>query len=349
MGQLFETPDRNLAEPDFYNGVIASVHRDTPLQALLKKTTKPINWTESVEVQRIPTPHNAAVAEGTDYTKTPGKYTNLELQHELEVFRSEGYGLSRQTMLMPGHNHKGSKGELARQKLEDAQELAFSIENAICSAQEAVLRGSGNDTIAKTRGVMSWLAKLATRTAAAAGTLHPVQTIPFQLCPSVGYDADVTALSEATFKDLVKGCAKDLNGNVNLVGLVGIDLKAVMSDWLAKATVTQSAENLIRVNRSASDKKLSLIVDFFEYVGGVVRTVTSQHMNADTTTNVVGAAGSLSGAFINTSMWGIESLDPMHDHPLTDNGAGNRGFYEATLRLACYNPMAQFRITHVTA
>lgn len=56
-----------------------------------------------------------------------------------------------------------------------------------------------------------------------------------------------------------------------------------------------------------------------------------------------------SGYFIDPTMWGIQTLSPLTDFPTEGNDDLTGGRHETYLRLACLNPMGQFRVIHTGA
>ena len=90
--------------------------------------------------------------------------------------------------------------------------------------------------------------------------------IPLDLVPVAGYDGNVANLTEALFKaEMIKAKKQRGTGNLALVGVVGIDLKGIMSGWLAAATNINNG-NIQR--QQPSDKKvLQLICDDFIFDG----------------------------------------------------------------------------------
>lgn len=348
MGALF-TVDKNLRVKDYYNGVIKAYANKCPLQALLKRGAKPTDWAQEVEVEGNVTPAQLAAAEGGDVTSGFDSYGTMVLAHELQKWRTPGWQVTPESELMPSHNELRGEKSVARQMRKDAEKLVVSIENAISSEQEAVLRGTSSSTVPKTRGLMSWLATLDTTTTTGSA-LHPVQTIHDALIPSAGIVGDTTSasvFSEDLFKEqLMKAALECGDSDLTLVGLCGLKLKSLMSEWIGKATTVSGITNLVQSTRDIDKKSIGFIVDEFVYDGVRVKTMVDNHLLADTTTNVCGLASQLSGAFIRPELWSIDCLQPVVNKDCVDNGGGKRGFHWAVLRLACHNPLGQMRVKY---
>lgn len=343
------TVDRELIDPDYHDGVVASKVEDLIFQNLVGRIKgEVINWEQKVQVKAFPQAYNAAVAEGVDFNKANvAEYKDFVLAHTLEIFRSKGYRVTAHREKMPGHNDKAGMTAAQKRAL-DAQNLALSVEIAALSEQEAVEYGNTKTPIM--RGAMSWLKPKGSAETAAA--VHSVYPIPLELVPVAGYDADVTNLTEALFRtELIKAKKQRGTGSLSLVGIVGIDLKSKMSGWLAAATNINTG-NLQRVQK-AEEKKLQLICDDFVFDGVKVHVMNDDHVGND----VLGAnatwapteASYLSGIFIDPTMWGFATLEPMAHHAIVDEGGGPGGWHQTTLRLTCLNPMGQFRVKHVAS
>lgn len=386
------TVNRELVDPDYHDGVVASRKEDLLFQNLVGRIKgQPVDWEQKVQVKAFPKARNAAVAEGTDFNKASVvEYTDYVLAHVMEIFRSEGYRVTRHREKMPGHNDRKGMTRAEKQAL-DAQNLALSVEVAALSDQEAVEYGASKKPIM--RGASCWLKPKGLATVAT--DVHAVYPIPLDLVPVAGYDGNVGNLTEALFKaEMIKAKKQRGTGNLALVGVVGIDLKGIMSNWLAAATNINSGN--IQRQQPADKKVLQLICDDFIFDGVKCHVMNDDHVMNDITgapfdtaafstssTYAVGAyvekdgkyykcktaiesAGAWgstkwdevsatwgataqsfkSGIFIDPTMWGFATLDPMKHYNIVDEGGGPGGWHETTLRLTCLNPMGQFRVRH---
>ena len=394
------TVNRELVDPDYHDGVVASRVEDLQFQNIVGRIKgQPVDWEQKVQVAAFPKARNAATPEGVDFDKTKVvEYTDFTLKHVMEIFRSEGYRVTRHREKMPGHNDRKGMTRAEKQAL-DAQNLALSVEVASLSAQEAVEYGQSKTPIM--RGAVCWLKPRGNATAAT--DVHAVYPIPLDLVPTAGWEGNVASnLTEALFKaECIKAKKQRGTGNISLVGMVGIDLKAVMSCWLAAA----SNINTGVLNRTQpTDKKvLQLICDDFIFDGVRVHVLNDDHVANDINgipygvtpaawdqdaaytagtsyvthegktyvcktsisapasgshnswdatkwTEITGGTWAAttqsykSGIFIDPTMWGFATLDPMQHHNIVDEGGGPGGWHETTLRLTCLNPMGQFRV-----
>jgi len=344
------TVDQTLQVNDYYSKVIRAKRYKNTIQAILKRGEKPEQWKQQIEVEDGTTAQNMAAAEGGDFNEsTLEKRVNGYLEVQLQKFRTiKGFLVTDETKELPGWTEKKGEKQLARQQRRDAEELAFSIDCTLGSLQEAVERGTSASTVAKTRGMMAWLQK---------NTAHTVQPIPAAFRPQAGLDVDVTsasAFNETLFKaELIKAALESGDEHLQLVGLVGLKLKAIMSGWLAKAETVSGMDTILRRNETKT-RKLELICDEFAYDGVSLRTILCNHIGCTvpgTVGNAItpGAVEYHSGAFIRPEFWTIDTLIPMRKRMLPNRGGGERGFHEAVLRLACRNPLSQFRVLHTPA
>ena len=102
------TVTRELVDPDYHDGVVASRKEDLLFQNLVGRIKgQPVDWEQKVQVKAFPKARDAAVAEGVDFDRTQVKeYTDFVLAHVMEIFRSEGYRVTRHREKMPGHNDR---------------------------------------------------------------------------------------------------------------------------------------------------------------------------------------------------------------------------------------------------
>ena len=342
------TVDQTLQVNDYYSKVIKIKAHKNVIQSILKRGETPLNWEQKVELEPGTDAFSVGTAEGTDFNEAGiEKRTNLMVSLQLEKFRStRGFRVTDEAQLLPGYTEKKGEKQLARQQRRDAEELAYSIDCILGSSQEAVERGTSDTIVAKTRGLMCWLQK---------GGVHTIHPIPEAARPSVGFTDTVSAsgFTEVKFKELLTLAAIEQGDeHLSLTGLVGQELKMLMSDWLGKATTVTGMENILRRTEPKS-RKIELICDEFAYDGVSVRTLTCNHLGC-----TIPAAGAkitrgevqlYSGAFIRPEFWSIDTLMPMRKRMLENKGGGERGYHEAILRLACRNPLGQFAVVHTPA
>ena len=358
----YYTVDRELVDPDFHDGVVKSFMDELPLQTAIGRIKgEPVDITQDIEIEALPQVYDAAVAEGVDYDPNQAqKIINPKMTVVMEQFRSKGWKVTRLRQKIKGHNEtKG--GTAAKKRAVDARNLALSIEHALGSEQEAVTYATSNGKPV-TRGAMCWLKKFTKPTVAAAGmtldetiaaavaALHPVYPIPMDVLPVAGYEADVASLTEELFKaELIKAKLQVGGSKLKLLGLVGTQLKVLMSEWLGKSTAVQGMNSLIQANRNVNDKRIQLICDEFAYDGVDLKVICADTLLADTTTYALQDASYKSGIFIRPELWGVQTLEAITHYDTIDNGGGPGGYHDATLRLTCLNPMGQFRVKHIAA
>jgi len=269
------TVDRELVDPDYHDGVVASRVEDLQFQNIVGRIKgEPTDWEQKIQVKAFPKAFNAAVAEGVDFTRSGVKeYADYKLGHVMEIFRSEGYRVTRHRERMPGHNDRVGMTRATKQAL-DAQNLMLSVEVAALSNQEAVAYGSDKKPIM--RGACCWLKPKGSETTPEG--VHAVYPIPLDLVPVAGFEGNVASnLSESAFRaECIKAKKQRGTGNISLVGMAGIDLKAKMSGYLAAA----SNINTGTLNRvQPTDKKvLQLICDDFVFDGVRVHVINDDHV-----------------------------------------------------------------------
>ena len=370
MGGLY-TVQKNLQKPDYMDGMIRLTKYKTPLLTMLKRGKKPVNWAQEVELEGAVTPADLAAPEGADFDESGfDAETTLVMKHQLQKFVSKkGFKVTEESEELPSHNEKGTNAALARQIRIDAERTLQSIENTLGSEQETVERGTGDDTVPRTRGIACWLKPIpATRgtdpdtvsnlDSTGATNLHSVQAIPWQACPRYGFDGnvkDASAFNQDVMAEIIRNSALQAgDDDISLVFLCGLSLKALISAWSYKVTTVDGVATTIRSNRELKDRSISFMCDTYEFDGGVFRAVTDNHLFADivnsaTKMQCVGDVPQWSGVAIKPENWSIDTLVPLKKHMLENRGGGPRGFHKATLRLGCKNPTGQFRVKYVAA
>ena len=348
MGSIYST-DAALQVNDYYSKVIRAKKYDNVIQTILKRGDKPEQWKQEIEVESATGAFSLGAPEGGDFDESGiAKRTNGFLEVQLEKFRTKrGFKVTDVAQLLPGYTEKKGEKALARQIRRDAEELVRSIEVTLGSAQEAVARGTSDDTVAKTRGMLCWLQP---------NTAHSVQPIPSDFRPQCGITGNVTSAAvfkESLFREeLFKAALESGDGHLQLTGLVGLRLKALMSAWLGKAETVSGMDTVLRRNEPKA-KKIELICDEFAYDSVSVRTITCNHLGCTIgeagSSVTIGAAQYYSGAFIRPEFWSIDTLLPLRIRMLENKGGGERGYHETILRLACRNPLSQFAVVHQPA
>lgn len=336
MAALY-TIQRPMRKQDAFDAVTRSMMDQIHLVPSLARGQRPVDWEGKWEIEPFPTAYDPAVGEGTD--KSTGYKTDVGfmLSGALEITRSRGYHVTRESNLMPTVTEKTQGASLARAKAQDTRNLMLSIERLLLSDQEAVEK-TALTTVTKTRGLMSWLDPAA----------HAVYDVPAALRPKSEFKGDVTTFTEDDLKDLLMDAHRHINGQVSLVGYVGLGLKTLMSNFIAEVPVTQNVRDTLVRTVAAGSSEIKLMVDTFQYDAGMVRVAVSPNVLTDKAADFVPTAAShLSGAFINPAMWKLQFLEEMTHIEQIDNGGGPRGFFQSILRLQCLNPMGQFRVVHV--
>ena len=349
MSALY-TVDQTLQPNDYYAKVIKAMSYKRPLQAIIKRGPTPEQWAQQIEVEGGTESFEIAAPEGGDFDEEGlVARTNLMLEVQLQKFRSKrGYFVTRETRMLPGYTEKKGEKALARSQRRDAEEVTLSIERALGSNQEAVVRGKSQTAIPKTRGLLSWLDT----------AVHAVQAIPTELMPTAGLSGNsMAAFTEEAFKaELVKAALETGDGDIVLTGLVGLKMKQHMSNWLGKAETVAGVDTILRRTEPKS-RKIEFICDEFSYDGATVRTVVDNHLNCEAEMSEGQATGKIipsaatfyTGAFIRPEFWTIDTLEALTNYDLEDRGGGPRGYHEAILRLACRNPLGQFKVVYQAA
>ena len=336
MGALY-TFDKPMQVTDYHTGVTNSVSTRAPFLALLRAGPEPRNWKDTWAVAELPTTINPVAGEGVDKTDGFGSSVPFQLEGICEIFRSMGYQVTEESELFKAAYETGSS--TARAQAKDAQDLMLSIEKILLSAQPARDRGTGVERL--TRGAFEWMSPTAQ-------TFLPV---PDDLRPTAAQysTAALSAYNEAAFIAQGQAAALQVNDTVDLMGYVGLKLKQAMSLFNYKVDITATLGDTRQA--AVQPDKVSMMVDFFEYDWGMVKTVWMPRLLCDYSSDTLadGEHSSESGLFLNMRLWEGGWKQRLTHNPVdSSGGGGKRGFHKAIMRLTCKNPMGQFALAPAT-
>lgn len=332
MGALY-TFDKPMQVTDYHTGVVNSVRRKAAFLGLLRDGPAPRAWKDTWAVDEFPSTFNGVTAEGAAKTDGYAASVPFELEGICEIFRSRGYHVTNESELFKAGYETGSA--TARSQAKDAENIALSMEKIALSAQPCRDRGDGVERL--TRGAFAWLSPSAQAFLPVPASLRPT---------SAQYSTGaLSAYEENAFIAQGQAAALQINDKVNLMGYVGLKLKQKMSLYNYKVDVSATLADTRQVLADA--KKVALMVDFFEYDWGTVKTLWMPRLLCDYTDEGLadGAHSSEAGLFVDTSMWEMSYKERITHVPQDDSdGAGKRGFHKSIFRLTCKNPMGQFAV-----
>jgi hypothetical protein len=235
----------------------------------------------------------------------------------------------------------GVADEIVTQQADDAFNFARMLEKQRLSDMAAQEEGGGN--VAQSGSVFYWLNP--TMAAATEANLYlPVPTA-FRCTSDMRLTGNLSDLTPARFEAAIRAAAVAQNRSVTLTGFVGSALKARMSQWLQKMTLTAATEQAtVQYNIPLAEKTFASVVDFFEFDGNKVNVVPAYNMLCTAATGVKSVYTERSGAFLDMSLWEQRYLKPIKAWRDDTLSGGPRGFHKAIHGLVCYRPIGQVSV-----
>lgn len=186
------------------------------------------------------------------------------------------------------------------------------------------------------RGMLLWLA-------AAAQTVKPVDE---HLRPAAAQNLTtaLASVTETTFKDALQSCFGEKKSDLDLLGLMGADLRGVVDDFtnVSKTAADTSHPRTIYTGRDA--RTYQNAVDFLTFSFGKAKLMTTPRLYTSESTGEATAYSPKSAAFIDPAMWEFCWLDKPANTNLAPDGSGKKGFVDGVGILKCLNPKGQFRL-----
>lgn len=335
MGTLYTT-SLEMLEPDYHSGAVRSVEDSCPLLALMPEGKTVKNWDDQWPVKPFPTGDNPAVAEGVDKTAGFSSQVPFYLKGKCEIFRSRGWGVTKQSADGLARSIGELAGTKATQIALDARNLLISLEKVLGSDQEAAEVVVDGKIVRYTRGMARWLSPNA----------HEDQDVHASLRPTSDqvYDGAIEAFTEDKLRDMLIAAAIQRNGPVSLMGFFGLKLKQKTSFFPLKVDKVDAIEDKRQVNIENS-REFSVMVDLFTFDGCTLKTVWMPRMYCDYTAAEMPSTKytHTSGILADMSMWEISYFNRLFNRDCSnlDTGAGPRGYHELEARVRCLNPMGQ--------
>ena len=179
----------------------------------------------------------------------------------------------------------------------------------------------------------------------AGGTILPIPAA-YRVASAAQYTGALASFDQDThLATMMQAMADQVGGSVNILGVVGSKLKAKMSNFGFKRTVTAATEQgLTAFTMDAKLKTIIDVIDFFELDAGRIKTVASYNLACDETTGATTAYSTGSGVFIDPQQWEICYYEAPGLFKGTDLGGGPRGYVQAMEALDCLNPLAQMKV-----
>jgi hypothetical protein len=301
----------------------------TPVTAMMPTGGKPVAMLNEWPVQRYARRGFAGTMDGTD--KATFEHTNRDSFEAYPMWMlSEGWMVSKLAELV---QTAGVKNERAKQAADDAALFAMQIEQQWLSDMETQ-KEAGADTPYQSRGMFKWLQN-------AAQTVRPVPEA-YRLPAACEYTGAVGSYVPASMQAQLNAASAQIRGQVNLLFIAGLNLKAQMSTWPQKVTGLETSEAVtVSYNAELKDKKWMQLCDVFEFDAGKVTAMLSHNLLTDATTGANSAYTLNSGLGVDLKMWEACWYEKPTAYVEPQKSGGPRGYHSAVFILKCLNTMGQ--------
>lgn len=336
MAGMFET-DQVGKIPDLADIVSNVESEECPFTSMIPKLNKPLQAMQTWQLEQYPTDGHAGVMDGADadeFQSTP---------------RSEAQGRSQKVWNNPAVSDFAgeakiaglSKGEMANQIAKSLVRTKKIIERRCLSNEECSI-DNGVDVPNETRGIFRWLQ-------AAAQSVYPVPEafrVPSACIISGALAATVT---EAAFKTASRAAFKQRKGKRNTHGFVGIDLKAVFSDWAVYTATVSNFEAVRQFNADMANKTIQMSIDILDMDTGKVTLHPTSYLYTNEADGSDSAHTHRSGVFVDMDMLGLGYTRWPSVKRLENKGGGERAIVDAIFAMICRNPLGSIVVTSSAA
>lgn len=323
--------DTQVGVVDSWEEVVANADAGaTPFKSMLKKSKKTSNArvTNSL-IEDYPEPSTEGVPDGKPSTNRESgarKSVDSVIQkvwHEPAV--------TDITQEMDVH---AVGDEMAAQITKYMEVLARSIECSLLSDHECRdFDDIGNDVGYKTRGVGKWLETDA----------QSIRPVPDGFRPGGRYAGTLADWDPDELETLSTIAALERKGRANMIGLVGLELKAKIAKFLRYQDDVETKHGIMTVNADQAPKTYIDCVDRIETDSASIDLMVSFFLRYTQAKKAVPTAGShKSGYFLVKDMWTLDYIRAPRVWKKPYDGGGHAAVVDAIFMLRCLNPLGQF-------
>jgi hypothetical protein len=303
---------------------------ETPVLALIKKGEKPNGMTATWQGEKISPNATTGVVDNTPATSPtsrPRRLITAYCQH----FRKEwgvGYLATLSNVAGIGRNEAGK--QLAAAMVEHR----IMVEARMLGIDE--MQAESSPTPYEMRGMFMWLSAAAQAVNAVHADLRPTS--------SQNLTTAMASVTETIIKAAIQACFTQRGGIVDLLGVVGGDLRQVIDDFTNVYPAASSSTQPRTMYALNDPRTYQNTVDMIKTSFGRVSLMTSPRLVVDETTGEATAYSPKSGIFIDRKMWELCWLDAPANTNLAADGSGKKGFVDGVGIVKCLNPRGQFRL-----
>jgi hypothetical protein len=302
----------------------------TPVLSLLKKGAQPKQMLATWQSEVYPDIASTPAIDGAPVT-TYERVDRHLLQGYGHFFR-RSWAVTKLAQLTDiagiGRNEAG------RQLKNSMLLLKRMIEQQILSEDDT--QADSGSVGYKMRGMGSWLSSSA----------QPVLPVPSAIRPASGtiVTGALSALTENVFRNALEAAYTAKKAPLKLVGIVGIDLKAILDDFTNIYPVASTTSQPRTVYRVEGNTEYVSNVTMIKFSVGEASLILSEFIDRDTSTGAVQTYSRQKGYFVDPSMWDLCYMEKPANTNLPEDGSGKRGYIDSVAILRCFNPLGQVHI-----
>lgn len=331
MAQVMEKTQVGKRE-SFADLIAVAESEKTPYTSMLAKRKRPDQMDHSWQMKGYRVAGHKGVPDGVDATtfnSTPRKRVHCYSQKIWDPVAVSDLAEEAEVAGV-------KKGEMAAQ-ITDAFVTAGQIIERRCLSASDTLEENAPTQAYETRGAFSWLQS-------GAQTTFPVPS-EFRPGSDQVYSGTLAAFSEDQLLSLGRAAAKKRKGPSTLKGIVGIDLKAHVSNFTRYDDTVSSFTNVRRFNQSADDKAVVNVIDRIVCDTGTIELHPSFFLYTDADSGEDTAYTHKSGIFVDMSMTSLAYTRLPRVFKMPYLGGGNKAVVDAIFLHMVDNPVGMFSAT----
>jgi hypothetical protein len=329
MAQL--TEQQQIGKRESFADLIAVAEIEkTPYTAMLEKRKRPDQMDHSWQIKGYRVAGHKGVIDGVDATNfnsTPRKRIHCYSQ---KIWDPVAVSDLAEESDVAGVN----KGEMAAQ-IADAFVTAAQIIERRCLSRNDTLEQNAPANGYETRGAFSWLSNTAQ-------TTFPVPEA-FRPNSAQVYSSTLALFTESALLSLGRAAFKRRKGPTTLKGIVGIDLKAAVSNFTRYDDTVGGKTAVRRFNQNADDKAVVNVIDRLVCDTGTIELHTSSFLATDPDSGEDTDYTHRSGVFIDMEMAGLAYTRLPRVFKLPYQGGGHKAVVDAIFLHQLDNVVGMFK------
>jgi len=304
--------------------LISNVESDaTPFSSQIPKRPRPVNNIHDWQLKKYKTVGHKGVLDNVDATNfTHNKRKRVHAVGQ-KAWDNPAISDFADEATVAGLR----KGEMAEQIADSIIANKFIIEKRGLSNEECQV-DDGN-VPNETRGIFKW-------GSTTAQALYPVPDGYRPLAAQI-HSTALDTFTEEAFLAMCRSSYKVRKGPHNLDGYVGVDLKALFTDWTVY-TADKTSFTAVRTFNAALSRTIERKVDMLELDTGKVRLHLASHILTDAETGEDTDYTHRSGLFSHMDMLWLRFIRKPRVRKLEDKGAGPRAIVDQIFMYGCDNP-----------